>query len=246
MSTRDQNLEYVVWHFIRMHYETKFDRQHIPIALKYIVSQFSKQIIPCNMLTFKEDLSFYQLLSSNIKSPLISKLKSLKVLYKASENKYLSELFQKKCADKPNTITIIKSDTGNIFGGYRSTKFNETGIDIKETDSFLFLIRSKDITDPVAFPLIQPTKFDYYTHRGPHFGSMALDISIKEGNCNEALPKNTQLLFTCGSWNYTCKHKYDSQGQNLSGTDVVRSRNNLYDLPHFFQIEDYIVIQILS
>ena len=140
-STDDRDdFEIIVWNYVRKQYENKYNKQQIPIALKYIISKFSKRLIPCTLLTFKEDLEFHNLLMSKLSAT--KNTTSYKVLYKASDNSYSSQEFHHKCARELNTVTIIKSKSGNIFGGYRSTKF-DSNLD-EETDSFLFLIRTND------------------------------------------------------------------------------------------------------
>ena len=59
-----RNTELIAWNFVREQYETQFNKRHIPVALKYIILKFCKQIIGCNLLTFKEDLDFYNFLAS--------------------------------------------------------------------------------------------------------------------------------------------------------------------------------------
>ena len=46
------------------------------------------------------------------------KIKSTKLLYRGSENEFLASKFHKLCDNKGATLTIIKSDTNKIFGGY--------------------------------------------------------------------------------------------------------------------------------
>eukprot|EP01084_Bolivina_argentea_P268907 456878_1 len=81
-------LELVIWFYVRNHYEDKFNKINIAIPLKYLMLQFSKRIIDSKLLTNKEDMSFVQLLSSKI-----SNIKHFKLLFRASEHKYLASKF---------------------------------------------------------------------------------------------------------------------------------------------------------
>ena len=92
---------------------------NVPMTLKYVIMQFSKKKIGCKMLTFKEDIEFFKLLSSKLKEIITHK--TYKLLYRASEHNYLaSSTFHKLCDNHGPTITIIKSNFGNIFGGFTS------------------------------------------------------------------------------------------------------------------------------
>ncbi|EFC35567.1 predicted protein [Naegleria gruberi] len=49
-----------------------------------------------------------------------------KKLYKASRDGFQSKQFHTKCDNQGATVTIIKADTGAIFGGYTSAAWNTT------------------------------------------------------------------------------------------------------------------------
>ena len=155
--TKTSHLHHIIWFFIRKYYESK-QNVYVPVALKHLILKFAQKIIGCNMLTLKEDLQFYQLLyqqcssSSNsiTRSPIShpSKLFNFRMLYRASDNNFTSESFHKYCDNHADTITIIKSNYGNIFGGYTSIKWsspsvNDVNLSVTTFDdkSFLFTIR---------------------------------------------------------------------------------------------------------
>eukprot|EP01084_Bolivina_argentea_P256830 432575_1 len=127
MSTSSRStdaFELIVWYYVRNQYEDKFNKIDFPMALKYLMLQFSKIIIGSKLLTTKEDMSFVQILSSKILN-----IKQFKLLFRASENGYLASTFHTLCDGKVPTICIVKSDNGNIFGGYTSIKWKSYGCD---------------------------------------------------------------------------------------------------------------------
>ena len=136
MSHRVKDIELVTWNYIRKEYDDKYAVQHMPIALKFIVLKFAKRIIGCRLLSIKEDLDFYQLLSTKLSSN-----PRLKLLFRASENYYSARKFHEKCDDKGATITIIQSNWGNIFGGYVSNSWGKT---TRDENAFLFIIKSDE------------------------------------------------------------------------------------------------------
>ena len=40
---------------------------------------------------------------------------------------YRDSDFHSQCGNKPNTLTIVKSTNGNIFGGFTSAQWNSIG-----------------------------------------------------------------------------------------------------------------------
>eukprot|EP01084_Bolivina_argentea_P268908 456879_1 len=75
-------LELIIWFYVRNYYEDKFN------TIKYLILQFSKRVIDSKLLTNKEDMNFVELLSLKI-----SNIKHFKLLFRASEHKYLASKF---------------------------------------------------------------------------------------------------------------------------------------------------------
>jgi hypothetical protein len=47
------------------------------------------------------------------------------LIYRASQDGFEANDFHSKCDQKPNTLMIIKSEHGNIFGGYTEQKIGQ-------------------------------------------------------------------------------------------------------------------------
>ncbi|KAL9644560.1 hypothetical protein ABK040_009424 [Willaertia magna] len=77
----------------------------------------------------------YRRLSKIIKPSEFTKLKNLlsltnrglTLLYRAKDDGYASNVFHSKCDNKGATITIIKSTTGCVFGGYTNINWDTSG-----------------------------------------------------------------------------------------------------------------------
>eukprot|EP01084_Bolivina_argentea_P103946 186168_1 len=166
MST---NMELVVWYFVRREYEHKFDQIDIPMALKYLIRNFSNPIIGSKLITIKEDLYFIELLLTKL-----SNIYKFNLLYRASENEYLANKFHELCDGYGPTITIIKSNYGHIFGGYTIKKWTSNTGYVKDENAFLFLIRSSDSSQkcPILFELTGDPEWAvrHQNNRGPKFG----------------------------------------------------------------------------
>jgi TLD len=53
-------------------------------------------------------------------------LKSLNLLYRASENGYLAQEFHKKCDTITNTLTLVETEYGKVIGGYTPLAWSST------------------------------------------------------------------------------------------------------------------------
>ena len=123
-----------------------------------MIEFFSDSIISCSLLTFSEDLLFFQsLVQHNCSFTNVS----FKLLFKASIHGYGAGNFHNICDEKNPTLTIIKSDFGNIFGGFTEIPWKSTGnLGWFDAKAFLFLIRSKNIVDQQIVPLFLIKKDD--------------------------------------------------------------------------------------
>jgi hypothetical protein len=105
--------------------------------------------------------------------------KKFKLLYRASKDGYLADIFHAKCRDKGPTITIIKSRDGYIFGGYISSSWSrDNGLTIGAKHAFLFTICNPFSIPPTKYPCIDTSYVascsDYF---GPEFGSNDIKIT---------------------------------------------------------------------
>merc|ERR1712228_397346 len=178
------DVEKIVWHFIRNEYEEKYDRRDVPLSLKYLTMQFSKRMIGCSMLTIEEDLHFYDLLGSKLGKNSIEN--GFKLLFRASEHDYKPSAFHEICDGQGPTLTIIKSEFGNIFGGYTSIEWTSGPCFKPDKKAFLFLIRSvdKDQKCPRAFDLKDASIFHLKAvFHLKAFGPTFVGIVI-QGECN--------------------------------------------------------------
>ena len=79
--------------------------------------------INSKILTTPEQFHFIEKLINEDNNLTIKKLE-LKLLYRATRDGGSSLQFHKKCDDINNTITLVKTKTGYIFGGFTTKKWN--------------------------------------------------------------------------------------------------------------------------
>ena len=241
-SSKPSESELVIFHFIRNHYEQKY-KQNVPMALKYITIKFSKSIIGSKLLTSKQDLDFFKLLSTKLPS-----IRRFNLLFRASKHGYGGKKFHEHCDNKGGTITIIKSNFGNIFGGYTSKSWTSSGEAVGDENAFLFLIKSDDESVQKECPLLLELRKDYVKYEsdiycvanwGPVFGT-GHDISISN-DCNKKLGKIPEHN---GHHNYSHLYSYEcDKVVSLCGGDFTCK--NTYGT-YFFQVIDYEVFQIIQ
>ena len=242
-SSQPSDLELVTFHYIRNNYEKQF-KQTVPMALKYLTLQFSNRIIGCTLLTIKQDIEFFKLLSTRLKS-----IRRCAFLFRASDNEYSAAKFHDVC-DKGGTITIIKSNWGNIFGGYTSKSWTADGQFFKKDENaFLFLIQSNDDTVKDKCPLLlklneESVDWAICCNRssGPSFGG-GRDIHITDGCNNDKLEEKVMAYDN----NYTEQsfyHNDDISNLNLCGGNMRSSFS--FGNAFLFQVIDYEVFQIIQ
>ncbi len=68
----------------------------------------------------------------------------MKLQYRASRDGFSAQNFHNKCDGIANTLTIIKSEHGNIFGGFREKAWNSSGQYYADPKSFIFSLVNKE------------------------------------------------------------------------------------------------------
>jgi hypothetical protein len=61
-------------------------------------------------------------------------------LYQATVDGFSKEKFYEKSIDKGATMTIVKTTTGRIFGGFTKTSWDKSGNYKHDTSSFIFSV----------------------------------------------------------------------------------------------------------
>jgi hypothetical protein len=117
-----------------------------------------------------------------------------KLLYRGSDDGFGASNFHSKCDGIANTVTVILTTTGCIFGGFTPVAWKSPdGYKPDSTSqSFLFRIKDSRNSAPRKFALSNPSQaIQYYASYGPRFGNGA-DISVANG-CNENTSSYTNL-----------------------------------------------------
>ena len=136
--------------------------------------------------------------------------KSSALLYRATRDGFNASAFHRKCDGKPNTVTLIKTDSNDVFGGFASAAWNSSGRYMADTSAFVFSLRKKGSSKNEKF-MIKPeysNKALIGNHNyGPIFG----------GGNDYAVNKR---CFDCDYDCYCTGNEYDEQ-INYNSCDIL-------------------------
>ena len=91
------------------------------------------------ILTKTEELKFIENAYKNNDKLLKNKIFKPMLLYRATEDGDSSDVFHSKCNYVKNTLTLVKTDKGLIFGGYTTQTWDSSGYK-KDDKAFCFSI----------------------------------------------------------------------------------------------------------
>lgn len=102
------------------------------------------------------------------------------LIYRGSRDGFEAKNFHEKCDSKSPTLTIIRSDCGNIFGGYTEAKWNQANIWQSDRNAFIFSLINKD-KKPIRMNII-PEKVKQAIASspttGPIFGGVGTKLDL--------------------------------------------------------------------
>jgi hypothetical protein len=142
------------------------------------------------------------------------------LLYRGSRDGFAASTFHGKCDGQSNTVTIIESTRGYVFGGFTPIAWDSGKTRYKSDGSgksFLYTIKNPRGTGFRKFSLTNSSKAIYcLSSHGPVFGSNC-DIAVTDGSNANATSHthlggayandtgyNDRQVFT-GEYNFTAK-----------------------------------------
>jgi hypothetical protein len=105
------------------------------------------------------------------------------LIYRASQDGFEAAKFHAKCDNNPNTLTVIKTTNGNVFGGYTEQTWNHIGNYKADPNSFIFSLINK-LNEPIKIKLSQNKGIYCNSSYGPAFGGHDF-IIVDSSNKNE-------------------------------------------------------------
>jgi hypothetical protein len=97
----------------------------------------------------------------------MAQFKDGNLLYRATRDGFTASAFHEKCDEKENTITIIKTNDNNVFGGYTAAKWTSSYSYMADTKAFILSVRRKGISCNHKFMIKDA---NYAIHGHPSYG----------------------------------------------------------------------------
>ena len=151
------------------------------------------------------------------------------LLYQGSRDGFLASNFHSHCDNKPNTLTIVKSTNGNIFGGFTSAQWKSDHGSLEyDKSAFIFsLVNHENRLLIFEHSTTHTNSLSFYKRFGPVFG-YGYDIAICDSSNT-----NTSSSSNLG---YTYTHPEYLYGSEKAKTILAGT--------HFFQVHEIEVFQM--
>lgn len=173
---------------------SEFIQQKLKLLNPIIEQQFLKQV---SKTIREEHEKHFQYLAKLLKFKTTDQLANhLRLFFCASEHNFSAKKFHELCDGKGPTITIIRSTSKHLFGGYASISWNSNNSCSSAPGSFLFSIdkqtmhtiyRNEDKaiggfeTSGLAFGGSDLTLSDERYPKTPHWSDLGATYSLPEG-----------------------------------------------------------------
>jgi hypothetical protein len=127
------------------------------------------------------------ILSSNEGNSLLQMFNNLivvKLIYRASRDGFQASSFHSKCDNISNTVTIIKTTSNSVFGGFTSAIWTSNGGITYDANAFIFSLRRSGNLNKERFNVSNSFyAISSYYYYGPIFGdSWYSDIQVSSNS----------------------------------------------------------------
>jgi hypothetical protein len=122
--------------------------------------------------SFRDSFLNKEQIQNLIKLCKINKNQNWKLIYKASLDGFSSANFHSNCDSKTKTLTIIKTLSDCIFGGYTDAPWSSKNDYEYDSNAFIFSLENKENT-PIVMNCFRPQYAIYCSAaHGPNFGGI--------------------------------------------------------------------------
>eukprot|EP00735_Rhodelphis_limneticus_P002877 TRINITY_DN1394_c0_g1::TRINITY_DN1394_c0_g1_i1::g.19999::m.19999 TRINITY_DN1394_c0_g1::TRINITY_DN1394_c0_g1_i1::g.19999 ORF type:complete len:366 (+),score=42.94,TLD/PF07534.11/5e-19,Sec20/PF03908.8/5.8e+03,Sec20/PF03908.8/11,Sec20/PF03908.8/34,Cytochrom_B562/PF07361.6/8.4e+03,Cytochrom_B562/PF07361.6/0.15,FliD_N/PF02465.13/3.1e+03,FliD_N/PF02465.13/0.78 TRINITY_DN1394_c0_g1_i1:65-1099(+) len=132
----------------------------------------------------------------------LNKTGNMRVLFRGSRDGFATSTFHQKCDNQGATVTVVKSTSGRIFGGFNPLSWNSSNGYSAAAGAFLFTLAG---ALPAKYTIHQNPTYAIYggSGYGPTFGG-GHDLYIGEGcNANTSSASNMPHTYGSGTSNTT-------------------------------------------
>ena len=155
ISQRDKDIVYGYMREMQSFFPDKNAYFIINRLIQDLTLLYFRVKLDTEILTAEEEIKLMQMVNDHLKSKYNDGI-IWKLLFRGTRDGFKRDDFYKKCDKMGDTICIIQTPQNNVFGGFTSIKWHESGTGYKyKTDSsaFVYLIRSDGQINPEIFPV---------------------------------------------------------------------------------------------
>ncbi len=146
---------------------------------------------------------------------IIARGKISKSVNQESGYLFINNFFKKCCDGQGNTITIIKKNLNNIFGGYASSAWHSSKY--FDPDAFLFRLRRDGVSFKDKFTDKKPEfALNWHSNYGPRFGGN--DIFI----CNQSDTNMGSFCYFGSSYNLPDGYIYGGNAKEFLTGNYIK------------------------
>jgi len=187
-------------------------------------------IFDSTILTDPNEIAIFEnLLAPQLKSILNRQKFKLTLIYRNSRDGNSGTAFHSKCNGHANTITLVHSNYGHIFGGFTKYKWRSAGDYGDDKEAFLFLVRSAFNHPPRIYKNQKGGYAGYGVYDGSNYGPLfggGYDLVIQQNG---------------GTRNYSAiGNTYEGTGNELCGGDTHKTNM----AQHVFKLNEYEVFAV--
>ena len=137
------------------------------------------------------------------------------LIYRASKDGFENDKFHAKCDYKPNTLVIIKSENGNVFGGFTEKSWSSKYGYRSDKNAFIFSLINLD-NKPLKMKCIK-SEYAFYGRGNIQFGLYDIVIASKSN-------QNTDSKTNLGNCYYHPDYAFTSVEANsfLAGSEYFQ------------------------
>lgn len=142
------------------------------------------------------------------------------LVYRGSRDGFRASDFHSKCDNRPNTLTIIQTTKGFVFGGYTSLSWYQTGQSYYDSDAFLFSLINKFKKPFLCKSLYGSHAICCNLLYGPTFGNFDIQICDNSNACSNSYARINSGNYQPPSGLNDLNGNYFCDGKNFQVKDI--------------------------
>jgi len=179
----------------------KFGYPGLHIKIYYCIESNQIKYINLNKIGSADKIDSVIISNKNLESDLhriceFPATQKWQLKYRASRDGWHPENFHDKCDGIPNTLTIIRSTKGNIFGGFTEQAWNSYDEFVADPNAFIFSLINKEYK-PFKAKCTDNGRHAIFSHRkyGPTFGSAYRGWTFDDSLFDISVSKKSHTFF---------------------------------------------------